>query len=170
MAPTFFNILNFTLTTGQFSHMNLVMDLLGESIWFFFFATAQSLLWIVPVFFQIFLGPLSYPMMALDWWIELLWLLFVHPHPSPSLSDRKQGRLVNQLRKSVPRSIRQIFLSKNKVPIYSYAAQLNIFTSYWLTGWYASVLCRQIFDNYGVDSLGVMEKISWHTHLIFLIP
>ena len=120
--------------------------------------------------FQMFLGLISYPMVVLAWWVELFWFLFVHPHRSSALSDRKQGRFVNECKKSVPRSIRRIFFSKNKVPIYAYAVQLNKFTSYRLTGWYASVLGGQIFDNDGVDSLGVMAQSSWHTHLIFSTP
>ena len=94
----------------------------------------------------------------------------MHPHPSSELSDRKQGRLGNQRRKSVPRSISRIYLSKNKFPIYAYADQLNIFTSYRLTGWYAFVIGGQIFDKDGVDYLGVMAKSFWHNHLIFSIP
>ena len=34
MAPTFFKILNFNLITGQYTYMNLVTDILGESICF----------------------------------------------------------------------------------------------------------------------------------------
>ena len=100
----------------------------------------------------------------------IFWLLFVHPHPSSPLSERKQGRSGKRCRKSVPRSINQIVLSKNKVLIYAYADQLNISTSYWLTGWYASVLGGQIFDSYGVDSLVVLAQIYWHTHFIFWYP
>ena len=106
-------------------------------------------------------------MMDLAWWVEFLWLLFMHPNPYSELSGSKRERLVNQHRKSVPRYTRRTFLSKNKFPIYAYADQLNIFTSYRLTGWYASVLGGQIFEDYDMDYLGVMEKISWYTHLMF---
>ena len=54
--------------------------------------------------------------------------------------------------------MRRNLFSKDKVPIYAYAAQFNIFTSYWLTGWYASVSGGQIFDDDRTDSLGVMSK------------
>ena len=91
MAPTFFNILNFTLTTGQFSHMNLVMDLLGESIWFFVLKTAQALLWFVPAGFQKFFVLLSYPIMALAWQIECLWFFLVHPKDFLSLLVVDEG-------------------------------------------------------------------------------
>ena len=108
-------------------------------------------------------------MMDLAWWVEFLWLLFMHPNPYSELSGSKRERLVNQHRKSVPRYIMRIFFSKNKVPIYAYSAQLNIFTSYWLTVLYASVIVRKIFDDDDVNYLGVMTKISWYTHLIFSI-
>ena len=92
MAPTFFKLLNFTLTTEKFTYMNLVPDLLGESICFFVIEAAQELLWIIPAVFQMFLGLIYYPMLALAWWIEYFWLLFVHPNPSSALYDRKQER------------------------------------------------------------------------------
>ena len=56
--------------------------------------------------------------------------------------------------------MRRNLFSKDKVPIYAYAAQLNIFTHYRLTRWYASVLSGKSFDNNGMDSLGVMAKSS----------
>ena len=132
----------------------------------FVLETEQAILWFVTVVFNFF-GLLYYPMVALAWRIEFFWLLFVNPNPSSAFSEKKRGRSENQHRKSVPRYIRQISLSKNKFPIYAYAAQINIFTSYRIIGWYAFVLDGQICDDDGVDSLGVMTKISWHTHLIF---
>ena len=156
MFPTFFKFLKLTPTTGKFTCMKLVLDILGESIWSFVLESAQALLWIVPVVFQMFLGLLSYPIMALAWWIGFLWLLFVHPNSSSALYNRKQGRLGKQHIKPVPRYIRQNLLSKNKAPIYAYAAQLNIFISYRLTGLHASFIGGKIFENNGMDSLGVM--------------
>ena len=35
MDPALFKLLNFTLTPGKIPYMKLVMDLLGESTWFF---------------------------------------------------------------------------------------------------------------------------------------
>ena len=120
--------------------------------------------------FKNIFGLIFYPMMALAWWIEFLWLLFVQPNLSSKRSERKREISGNQQRKSVPRFIRRIFFSKNKVPIYYYAAQLNIFTSYRLTVWHAFVHSRKILNDDNMDSLGVMVKSSWYTHLIFPIP
>ena len=124
---------------------------------FFVFETAQTLLWFVPVVFQKN-WPAFLPSDGFGFVDRIFWLLFVHQNPSSILSDKKQGRSGNQHIKSVPRYIRQTFPSKNKFPIYAYSAQLNIFNSYWLTGWYASVLVGKIFDDDGVDSLVVMAK------------
>ena len=97
--------------------------------------------------------------MDLSWWIELLWLLIMDLNPSFALFSKKRGRCRNQHRKSVPRHIRHYLLSKNKVPIYAYASKLNIFKSYQLKGWHASIFGGQIFDKDSVDYVGVMEKV-----------
>ena len=135
----------------------------------FFLETEQALLWIVPVLFQMFFGLISYPMVVLAWWVELFWLLFVHPHPSSALSDRKQKRSGNQSRKSVPRFIRRFSFQRIKfesMPMQPSLTSLPVIGS---QDGMLQLLVEKI-DNDGVDSLGVMAQSSWHTHLIFSIP
>ena len=124
----------------------------------FVLEAAQVILWVVPVILQMYYDIISHPIMALAWWVDFFCLLLVDPNSSLGLFIKKRGVCGHQHIKSVPRHIWFNFLSKNKVPIYAYAAKLKIFTIYQLKEWCASVFLGGIFDKYGVDSVGVMEN------------
>ena len=170
MPPTFFKLLNFTLTTRQFPYMNLVLDLLGESICLFCSWNCTSTSLDCSSSFSNVSWTDFLPNDGFGLVNRMFLVVICAPKPFISIIWQETREIGKPTQKISSQIHTEIFLSKNKVPIYAYAAQLKIFTRYRLIWWYASILGGQIFDNNGVDSLGVMAKISWHIHLIFLIP